>query len=155
MKEDELVERDDTTRFNKPKWVKHCESGFKDNINLKDVEDIKKDLDTLICNDIDAASVNDIVIRINDLLKSSAKTAGCMKDNYRPTMKGKELIKKANGKPWFNQACKERRKHYFQAKAVYCKDKTYVNKMPSIMQVGTILKETNKQHTLYFRGFCK
>ena len=76
-------------QFNKPKWVQDCESGFKNNINLKAVEDIEKDLENLICNDIDAASVNDIVNRINDILKSAAKTFDCMKNNYRPTMKNK------------------------------------------------------------------
>ena len=86
-----MVERDDTTQFNKPKWVQDCESGFKNNVNLKYVEDIEKDLDNLICNDIDAASVNDIVNCINDILKSAAKTVGCMKDNYIPTMKSKSI----------------------------------------------------------------
>ena len=65
---------------------------------MKDVEDMEKDLDNLICNDIDEASVNDIVNRINDILKSAAETVGCMKDNYRPTMKGKSIDIKANGK---------------------------------------------------------
>ena len=29
IREDELAENDDTAQFNKPKWVKDCESGFK------------------------------------------------------------------------------------------------------------------------------
>ena len=65
IREDELVECDGTALFNKPKWVKDCESSFKNNFNSKDVEDIENDLDNLLCNDIDAASVNDIVICIN------------------------------------------------------------------------------------------
>ena len=149
IREDELAENDDTAQFNKPKWVKDCESGFKNSINLKDFEDIEKDLDNLMCNDIDEASVNDIVNRINDILKSAAKTVGCMKDNYRPIMKGKSYDKKANGKPWFNQACNETRKHYFQAKAVYCKDKNAKHNVSRNYK-----KEINKQHKLYFKNFA-
>ena len=88
--------------------------------------------------------VNDIVNRINDILKSAAKTVGCMKDNYRPKLNGKSIDKKAIGKPWFNQACKERRKHYFQAKAVLLctvKIKLMLIEMPNIMQVGTIKRK--------------
>ena len=148
-----MAENDDTTQFNKPKWVKDCESGFKNNINLKDVEDIEKDLDNLMCNDIDAASVNDIVNHINDILKSAAIAVGCMKDNYTPTMKSKSIDKKVNGKPWFNQACKERRKQFFQSKAVYCKDKTYVNRYAKHAN-RNYKKEINKQHKLYFKDFA-
>ena len=76
-----------------------------------------------------------------------------MKDNYRPTMKGKSIDKKANGKPWFNQACKERRKQFFQAKAVYCKDKTDVNRNAKHIASRNYKKEINKQHKLYFKDF--
>ena len=118
---------------------------------MKDVEDIEKELDNLMCNDIDAASVND---RINDILKSAAKAVGCMKDNYRPTMKGKSIDKQVNGKRWFNQACKERRKQFFQAKAVYCKDKTDVNRYAKRNASRNYKKEINKQHKLYFKDFA-
>ena len=69
IREDELADNDDTTQFNKQKWVNDCESGFKNSINLKDVEDIEKYFDNLMCNDIDEASVNDIVNRITDIQK--------------------------------------------------------------------------------------
>ena len=49
-----------------------------------------------------------LVIHTNDIVKRTAKTVGCMKDNYTPTMKSKRIDTKATGKPWFNQACKER-----------------------------------------------
>ena len=69
-----------------------------------------------------------------------------MNDNYRPTMKSKIIDTKSKGKPWFKQACKERREHYFQAKAVYCKDKTDVNRNAKHNASRNYTKEINKQH---------
>ena len=60
---------------------------------MKEVDDIEKDLDDLMCNDIDAASVNHTVIRVNDILKTTVKTVGFMKDKYKPTVKGKRSVK--------------------------------------------------------------
>ena len=68
-----------------------------------------------------------------------------MKDKYRPAKRVKAK---------FNQACKERRKQFFQAKALYCKDKTDINRNAKHIVSSNYKKEINKQHKLYFRDFA-
>ena len=66
------------------------------------------------------------------------------------------MIKKASGKPWFNQACKEKRENStFKPRQCTVKIKLMLIEMPNIMQVGTIKKKINKQHKLYIRDFAK
>ena len=128
------------------KWMKEKSHLYRNNFDLNQVQSLSEELENI--TDFSNDSINNINIKIKNLLVGPAESAGIIKKRTVSNKKSSTLSKSSK-KPWFNKDCQKLRTEYTKTKNIYKRFRT-TRILTELKNKSKLLKRKCRQSKLKF-----